>query len=197
MIKAIVFDCFGVLIGKGFWEIYKTAGGDTVKDADFIDDVLDKANLGKISQKELSKLVTGQLGISLKAYRKIVNREEKPNYDLLDFIAKYLKQNYKIGLLTNTNVGVLERKIPAKYLKQFFDEIVISAEAGLLKPDPEIYKLICERFGMALNEVLFVDDLQKYVDAAAALGMPALLYTDFGSLKKELIDLLGENWGEL
>jgi len=49
-------------------------------------------------------------------------------------------------------------------------DIVVSAEVGLMKPDPRIFQLAAERAGLAPSELLFVDDSQTNIDAAAALG---------------------------
>ena len=48
--------------------------------------------------------------------------------------------------------------------------VVVSAETGILKPDPRIFRQACERFGLAPQETLFVDDSAANVASARALG---------------------------
>jgi epoxide hydrolase-like predicted phosphatase len=59
-----------------------------------------------------------------------------------------------------------------------FDEVVISGEVGLRKPDPAIYELTCERLGVSAPQCVFVDDLRPNVTAAVGLGMVGVHHTD-------------------
>jgi len=55
--------------------------------------------------------------------------------------------------------------------------VLVSGEVGLLKPDPAIFRLLCERVGMALQELLFVDDSARNVEAAEAMGFHVCHFT--------------------
>ena len=71
----------------------------------------------------------------------------------------------------------------------FFDrfrDILVSGQVGLLKPDPAIYHLALDRFGLRPAEALFVDDRLINVEAAAAIGMPAHLFTTADDLRARL-----------
>ncbi|WP_405041502.1 HAD family hydrolase [Phenylobacterium sp.] len=63
---------------------------------------------------------------------------------------------------------------------------VVSANDGVMKPDPAFYALACERFGLAANDVLFVDDSEKNIMAARAFGFDAHHFTDPGALRPAL-----------
>lgn len=67
-----------------------------------------------------------------------------------------------------------------------FEGIVVSGEVGLLKPDPEIYLKLLNDHGLEAADTVFVDDVQKNVDGAKAVGMHALLFTDAARLRKDL-----------
>lgn len=67
-----------------------------------------------------------------------------------------------------------------------FDGIVISGEAGVAKPQPEIYHLICERYGVEMSRSVFVDDSPVNVQGARAVGMTAVHFTDVTALRREL-----------
>ncbi|MGH3386201.1 MAG: HAD family hydrolase [Nocardioidaceae bacterium] len=60
-----------------------------------------------------------------------------------------------------------------------FDEVVISGEVGLRKPELAIFTLVCRRLGVAPAECVFVDDQAHNVEAAAALGMTGVLHTSY------------------
>ncbi|MET0246394.1 MAG: HAD-IA family hydrolase [Sphingomonas sp.] len=67
-----------------------------------------------------------------------------------------------------------------------FRDIVVSGDEGLVKPDPAIYALALKRFGLAGPDAVFVDDVPANVEAAAAAGIHALLFTDAPSFRAEL-----------
>src|SRR5690606_5716949 len=57
-----------------------------------------------------------------------------------------------------------------------FDDIVLSGEVGVAKPDPSIYRLVCERNGIAPADAVFLDDSPANVAGAHAVGMAAFLF---------------------
>jgi len=67
-----------------------------------------------------------------------------------------------------------------------FRDIVVSGEVKLLKPDPVIYYLALDRFGLRPDQALLIDDRQINVDAALAVGMRAHLFTDAADLRARL-----------
>ncbi|WP_350278390.1 HAD family phosphatase [Kribbella sp. HUAS MG21] len=72
-----------------------------------------------------------------------------------------------------------------------FDDIVISGEVGLRKPDAEIFRLAASRLGLEPAECVFVDDLQLNVDGARAVGMTAILHTEYDETRRALETLFG------
>lgn len=70
-----------------------------------------------------------------------------------------------------------------------FDDILISGDARLLKPDRAIYELACRRFGVAPTQTFFVDDIAANVEGARAVGLTAIQFTDSASLRTALHDL--------
>jgi putative hydrolase of the HAD superfamily len=76
-----------------------------------------------------------------------------------------------------------------------FDEIVISGEVGLHKPDAAIFELTCSRVGLEPRECVFVDDLRENCAGAEAVGMTAILHRGADSTIPELERLLGLELG--
>lgn len=189
MIKAIIFDCFGVLVGRGFEETYRIAGGIPEDDRQFIDDTLGQANLGMISEDTFHSSMASKLGISQGQWLQAITKAEQPNSELLEYI-KSLHGPYKTAILSNANRGVVESRVGDEWIKQCFDTIVVSADVGMIKPDPEIYKYTAEKLGVKLSECVFADDKQVFLEPAASLGMGVLRYQDFAKFKIELEALL-------
>lgn len=72
---------------------------------------------------------------------------------------------------------------------QWFRGILVSGDVKLLKPDPRIFKILFERFKIDPARAVYVDDVQRNVEGARALGMHALLFTDSGALRGELVEI--------
>lgn len=80
---------------------------------------------------------------------------------------------------------------PRDLLAELFDDILISGELGIRKPDPEIYELAMERAGLPAAACVFVDDFVENVTAARAFGMTGLHHTDPTATIAELQQLFG------
>ena len=63
-------------------------------------------------------------------------------------------------------------------IEELFDSVVISGDVGLHKPQPEIFRLACERLGVEPADSVFVDDLRENCAGAEAVGMTAILHRD-------------------
>ncbi|MFE0171628.1 HAD-IA family hydrolase [Streptomyces sp. NPDC059002] len=70
------------------------------------------------------------------------------------------------------------------------DDVISSADLGVVKPDRRIYEVAAERAGVGAGRCLFVDDRRENVDAAVALGMSGLHYREHGDLRAVLEPLL-------
>lgn len=72
-----------------------------------------------------------------------------------------------------------------------FDDVVISGEVGLRKPDPAIFTLAAQRLGVAPSACVFVDDIAANLEPAETLGMAVVLHRDAATTIAALADLLG------
>ncbi|MEO5806240.1 HAD family phosphatase [Devosia sp.] len=70
-----------------------------------------------------------------------------------------------------------------------FDGVVVSGLEGLVKPDARIYKLFCDRYGLAPDSCVFIDDSEPNVVSARKFGMHAIHHTSPEQTRKELIAL--------
>jgi 2-haloacid dehalogenase len=72
---------------------------------------------------------------------------------------------------------------------QWFEGIVVSGEERLIKPDPRIYQRLLERYAVDPARVLYIDDSQRNVAAAAALGMQGWWFHEPDGLRARLHEL--------
>ena len=92
-------------------------------------------------------------------------------------------KKYGIYMLSNTNPIMWHSRIAEEFRQEgmeredYFDGIVTSFEARSIKPDAKIFHTVVEKLGIKPEETLFLDDSQKNLDAASALGFHTLLVT--------------------
>jgi 2-haloacid dehalogenase len=68
----------------------------------------------------------------------------------------------------------------------WFDGLLVSGEERIIKPDPAIFELLLDRFGLDPGSTFYVDDSPANVAAAAALGLDAVRFTGPGQLRRDL-----------
>jgi putative hydrolase of the HAD superfamily len=189
MITAVIFDCFGVLVGKGFEHTYRSAGGDPLRDRAFIEDMLGQTNLGIIAEADFHQAIATQLGISLNEWFEAVRLAEQPDAQLLAYIQR-LRPAHKTAVLSNANTGVVAYKIGEEQLQACFDAVVVSADIGMVKPDPRIYEYTASKLGVTPAECVFIDDRSYFLEPAREVGMQTVLYQDYEQVVAELDKLL-------
>ncbi len=173
MIKAVIFDCFGVLVGDG-WHPFKKRyfADEPEKDAEASRlNVL--SNKGLLSYTDFLEGVGKLAGISAYQVMKELN-QNPPNTQLFDYI-RTLKPNYKIGMLSNAAENWLSTLV-GKENEALFDAVVLSYDIGHNKPSPEAYQKAARALGVNVDECVFIDDIESYVVAAEHAGMKGVLY---------------------
>jgi putative hydrolase of the HAD superfamily len=100
----------------------------------------------------------------------------EPNEAMIAFLRELRDRGYRLAILTN-NVREWEQRWRAMLpVDELFELVVDSAFVGLRKPDPAIYRLMCDRLGVAPERCLLVDDVEVNCVAARELGMAAVLF---------------------
>lgn len=188
MIRALVFDCFGVLLTDALSAIVdelRTADPDK---ADRIVGLVVAANRGVLDPEASRGAVAAELGMTRQKYADAIRTGEVRNDALFAYITE-LRKSYKTALLSNITRGGLEVRFPDNGLAPYFDVIVASGEVGYAKPEPEVYMLVADRLGVQLDECVMIDDRQIYCDGARHVGMQAILYNDLAGLQAAIAGL--------
>ncbi len=192
MIKAIIFDCFGVLLADVLRTKAMSLKDTKPQVAEVIFDTLKQLDRGLISREEGMAHIAGALGIELQAALEMIHGGEVRNAALIDAIPA-LHAEYKIGLLSNVRgrVWLDDRFLPGE-LDKNFDVVIASGDVGMVKPEPGIYHLIAQRLGVLPEECVMIDDLQSGCDGAVAVGMKAVQYHNNDQALSELHALLAD-----
>jgi len=189
MVKAIVFDCFGVLVTDALEAIVAEL---RVSQPGVVEDIVATvylASRGEINRQESSTRIAGLLGIPVEEYLGRIKGGEVKNHELLAYIAE-LRKTHKTGLLSNISIGGLSARFEPGELDRYFDAVVVSGEIGYAKPEAEAYETVADRLGVRLDECIFIDDREDYCTGAKTVGMQAILYTSFSQIKSALDTLL-------
>lgn len=112
---------------------------------------------------------------------------------MLQIVKELKAKGYKLYGLTNWSA---ETFCQVRHKFEVFDQLdgmLVSGEEKMLKPAPEFFQLLVDRFGINPAESLFIDDNQPNVDGAIAFGINAVRFENAETLRKQLITLLYEN----
>jgi epoxide hydrolase-like predicted phosphatase len=150
-----------------------------------------RASLGEITTDQHWASVAKTLAISSSEIQGVRNDffgGDVLDRDLLGFI-RGLRAEVKTGLISNGWPDVREYIARNKF-DDVFDDLVISAEVGVLKPAAAIYRLGLERVHAKAESAAFVDDMATNVEAARALGMHGILFNSTPQVVQELTELM-------
>lgn len=113
----------------------------------------------------------------------------RPYPEMLTAITALRSNGIPVGLLSNIIPPTRDR-IRAAGGYDGFDFVILSCDVGYAKPDPEIYQLALQQFdGLRPDELVFVDDQEKCLPPAHALGMQTILATSTAQVISDLRDL--------
>lgn len=198
MIKALIFDLGNVLIffdwkiaERRLNEIQEGLGTLTTKFLKENNSIIRNLEKGKLTEDEFLNMIKSHLNSKIDkiTIAKIFSEIFWENSELTKLLPE-LRKNYKLFLLSNTNI--IHRKFGwdhYNFLKNF-DKLFLSYEVGFAKPEEEIYQLVIHSIDLNPSEVLYIDDIEEYVNAAKNLGWNAV---QFKSNEKLIEDLKGFN----
>lgn len=189
VIKAIIFDCFGVLTGDKWKEFVHSLPDGQREPARELNRALDCADL---SFDEFLRQMRELTGRSTEDVAGVINAEMYKDEALLGYIAS-LKPQYKIGLLSNVSTAWIRTTLLSTEELGLFDDQVLSYEVHMVKPNPKIYELSARNLGVEIGECVLVDDSIRNCKGAKQAGMQAILYQDIDQFKTELGRLLAAN----
>lgn len=185
MIKALIFDCFGVLYWDDLNRLYNLVSPDKFQD---LSDIMHACDHGYISKQDFLNQVAALAGVSVEAVMAVMHDKHRRNEPIVERVRE-LKKEYKIGLLTNMGPGTIEEVFSEEEREELFDAVIISSEVGLIKPSRDIFELASERIGVPADETVFIDDRPVNVDGAERTGMKTILFTTNKQFEVELAAL--------
>ena len=186
MIKNIIFDMVGVVL-RFDTEGYCRDHGFTEEDRRIIKREVfgslewARQDRGTITDDDAIAAICARTPEHLhKAVRDFILRENRAilSTEGMETLLAQLKElGYRLFLLSNTctRQHVFWPSVPES---RYFDDTLISADVGLVKPQPEIFRLACEQFRIDPVETAYIDDSPMNAEAAYFIGMHAFVFHD-------------------
>jgi 2-haloacid dehalogenase len=104
-------------------------------------------------------------------------------------LAELKQYGTAVYALSNWSAETFPLARPRFEFLSWFDGMVISGEEGVIKPEPRIFEILCERYSLRPGTTVFVDDIATNVDAAKALGFRAIQFHRPAQLRAALVDV--------
>lgn len=201
MVKNIVFDIGNVLVTFEWDRLAKEIG---FTDADIevlkvkvIGDRWDEFDRGVMSEEEALKYVQEAIPGLEEKFATLWHRIDEAIH-VYPYVNEWMRslksEGYRIYLLSNFPKRLFEKESNKKFdFIRYTDGKIISSFVKMIKPDREIYECLLNTYSLKAEECVFLDDRQKNVDAAKAIGMKGIVFKGFEDGERELNRLLAEN----
>ena len=197
-IQAVFWDLGGVIIRtedrtrRAVWEARLGLPPRELDQIVFAGEMGRKAAVGQAGTEDVWNWVGEKLGLDpeqRESLRQDFWRGEDLDLELVEFIRR-LRPNYRTGMISNAWPEIREQIENEWQIADAFDQLTISAEVGLAKPDPRIYELALERLGVEGPRAIFVDDFIENLEAASALGMHPVHFKNRTQAQQQVESLL-------
>lgn len=201
MIKNVIFDIGNVLADFCWREHIRGMGfqGETAKrlgKAMMQSPVWNELDRGVWTNEELlngfianDPELEKEIRIVFSDLRTLVKEKESS----LPWLRSLKAEGYQVYYLSNFSERVKrEAAAELSFLKEM-DGGIMSCAVQEIKPEPKIYQMLLEQYGLLAEESVFLDDTEANVDTARMLGMHGIVVRDVEQAKRELAKLLAEN----
>ena len=174
--RAIIFDFFGVICSEiaPFWLARYFPADEAVR---VKRELVSLADVGRIGEAELFERLGTLAGVPARQVLEdwlelaVIDRETAA-------LLAPLRERVPVALLSNAPGEFLHRLLRREALYGSFDAMLISSEAGLVKPDPAIYLRLCGQLRVSPGSCVMIDDNPANIRGAGEAGIPGILYRD-------------------
>ncbi len=194
MTKNIIFDFGNVLVQWHPEVVYGEFFGDEAKAWWFLRHVVDMDFRQRIDAGESMEDCIREKQAQYPEYEQAVELYRSKWREMLtdevpgmrEVISELRARNYEIFGLTNWSMETFPEARAHFGILQMIDRYVVSGAEGLVKPDPRLFQVLLDRYGLKAEECTFVDDNPDNVAAAKGMGMQGILFINAETLRKEL-----------
>jgi len=196
-IKAVVFDLGGVLIDWNPRYLYRKIFGTEDEVEHFLENICTsdwnaEQDAGR-SFKEAVRLLQKkypEYAIEIAAYderwQEMLGPELTPTINVLKDVHKNGTQLFALTNWSSEKFRIAKPQFP---FLELFENILVSGEVGLKKPDIAIFKLFLDKYRLTAATTFYIDDNLENVEVALSLGMQAIQFSSAQQLRNELVNI--------
>lgn len=197
-IKAIICDVGGVFVRSGdtsrrqVWEKRFGLAPGQLSELVYRIEPADRATIGAVKSEMIWKDIGAKFSLSAEEVALLSEDFFAGDVFNQEFYAFMKRQRLKHRTAILSNAWENARIIYShKYkLDELFDVMVISAEVGMQKPDKRIFHYTLDLLGIHPSESIFIDDMIENCNAAEAIGMKAIFFSDTDTVVQEMKKVL-------
>lgn len=194
MIRTVIFDIGNVLVGFRWEEYFESLGYDH--------ETLEKIGLATVQSPAWNEYDRGLMTDEEVLERFVQNdpsiekeiRESLANIngmlERFDYAVPWIKElkakGYQVLVLSNFSHKTYTECIDTLDFLPYTDGGILSYKEKCIKPEPAIYKRLIELYNLIPEECVFLDDLQRNLDGAAAFGIHTIRFENQAQAKEEL-----------
>ena len=206
-IETVVFDLGGVLIDWDPRYLYRKIFTDDGEMEEFLATVTTtewhiEQDRGR-TMEEATALLTSRHPERKEEIKAYYERWDEmfggPIEGTVDVLRELRVRGFPLYALTNWSAEVFPLARESYRFLDWFDEIVVSGEEGMIKPDEDLYAVLVQRTGLDPATTIFVDDSLPNVAAARDLGFSTVVFRSPGQLREDMVrlKLLAERPGKV
>jgi len=200
-IKGLLIDVGGVLVQtidtakREVWEKRLHLVSGELTNEVYLIEPADRATVGKASYEEIWQDIQKRFSLSdtdMDQLKIDFSAGDQLNLEFYNYIKK-IRSQYKTIILSNAWKDERDIYTNHYHLDKIVDEMIISAEVGMKKPDENIFKFALEKLGTLPEETLFIDDTKENIHEAKQLGIPSILFIDTDTTIYAMEKILGNH----
>jgi len=154
-----------------------------------------RAQLGETNAEQHWQNLGANLGLSIEemvVFQQDFWSGDRVDNTLIEYI-RVLHSRHKIGLISNAFSDLRQVITNVWKIEDAFDDMTISSEVGIVKPDPKIFQTALERLEVHPQESIFIDDFPHNVDGARNINMRAIHFQTRDQTLSELENFINKS----
>lgn len=180
----LIFDFFGVVIGEVAHR-WLRARLDEAHAKRIIDTILVIGDEGKLTEEELFLALEKETGISPRQIKADWDELGALNLETVNFIKNH-KNDYHFALLSNAIRSYIHRFFERYPLEGLFDDVFISSDLKLAKPDPAIFQYVLDHVSHPYSKAYMIDDSKHNLEGAKKVGIETIHFTSIKDVENAL-----------
>jgi FMN phosphatase YigB (HAD superfamily) len=149
-------------------------------------------DLGNVEPERLAERIARRTGLAVDEVMMVINGlapHMRVKEDTVALIHELKAFGHRLVYLSNMPHGLARWIEDDHPFADWFEDGIFSSRVGLMKPDPAIFRLTMDRLGMRDPAPVFIDDAQRNIDAALALGWRGVRFESATQVRDQLMRL--------